>query len=130
MKTIKVIIDWDKNFGAASEDIPGCVATAKTVEAVKKAYVSALKFHIEGLEKNELPKILHGRYKLEFELSAQALLQSVDGIITRAALSRVTNINERQLGHYITRHRIPKPEQRNKIVHGINIIANRLKEVV
>lgn len=130
MQTIKVIIDWDNNFGAASEDVPGCVATGKTIEAVKEAYISALKFHIEGSKKDELPKVLHNKYKLKFELSAQSILQSVDGIITRAALSRVTGINERQLGHYMTRHRAPKPEQRNKIVNGINNITNRLKEVV
>lgn len=52
MKTVKVLIDWDENYGAVSEAMSGCVATAKTVEAVKEAYTSALNFHLDGMKKD------------------------------------------------------------------------------
>jgi predicted RNase H-like HicB family nuclease len=35
MQKIKVTIDWEDNYGAASEEIPGFVATNKTFEGVK-----------------------------------------------------------------------------------------------
>jgi len=36
METIKVHIDWEDNYGAASNAIMGCVATHKTLGGVKK----------------------------------------------------------------------------------------------
>ncbi|WP_417429436.1 type II toxin-antitoxin system HicB family antitoxin [Halpernia sp.] len=61
MQIIKVFIDWDENFGAVSELIDSCVATGKTFEQVKENYASALEFHLEGLEKQEIPKELLGK---------------------------------------------------------------------
>lgn len=132
MKTVKVLIDWDENYGAVSEAMSGCVATAKTVEAVKEAYTSALNFHLDGMKKDgdEIPHIFKGKYQLEFELSAQALLHKFDGVLTRAALSRVTGINEKLLGHYMSGYRNPRRAQRQKIVEGIHKVGKELIAVV
>ncbi|MBN2649336.1 MAG: type II toxin-antitoxin system HicB family antitoxin [Prolixibacteraceae bacterium] len=131
MKKVKVKISWLDNYGAYSDDIPGCIATHKTLEGVKEAFNSALQFHIEGMVENgeELPKCLKGDYELVFELNAQALLHHFEGILTRSALSRVTGINERQLGHYATGHRTPRPAQRNKIIEGIRKIGKEFISV-
>lgn len=74
MQKIKVIIDWDENFGPVSDVVDGCVATGKTFDQIKENYASALEFHLHGLEKEEIPPELSGKYELEFELTAQALL--------------------------------------------------------
>ena len=97
MEKIKVIIDWEGNYGAFSDEVLGCVATHKTFEGIKAEYASALEFHLEGMreDNDEIPAKLQGAYELEFEMTAQALLHHFDGIITRAALSRITGINER-----------------------------------
>jgi predicted RNase H-like HicB family nuclease len=132
MQTIIVNIDWENNYGAYSEEVLGCVATHKTLEGVKQAYIEALEFHLEGMQKDgdEIPAILKRKYKLDFVLNVRALLHYFEGVLTRSALSRVTGINERQLGHYITGHRKPRPEQRNKIVEGIHRIGNEINSVV
>ena len=132
MEKIKVIIDWEDNYGAASDEVLGCVATGKTFEGIKQAYASALEFHLEGMKKNndEIPLKLQGDYELEFEMTAQAILHHFDGIITRAALSRITGINERLLGHYMTRYRMPRPAQRIKIINGLHSIASQLTAVM
>jgi len=132
MEKIKVTIDWENNYGAASDEALGCVATHKTFEGVKEAYASALEFHLEGMREDneEIPAKLQGEYELEFEMTAQALLHHFDGIITRAALSRITGINERQLGHYMTRHRVPRLAQRRKIVDGLHRISKELAAVM
>ena len=132
MKTITVNIDWENNYGAYSEKVSGCVATHKTLEGVKKAYTEALEFHLEGLKKDndEIPAVLQGKYKLDFVLNVRALLNYFEGVLTRSALSRVTGINERQLGHYITGHRKPRPEQRKKIVEGLHRIGKEINSVV
>ena len=133
METIKIFIDWSgNNYGATSFDVPGCVATSDTIEGIKQAYVSALEFHLKGMlaDNDEIPQCLQGEYKLEFELTAQALLKDLDGVLTRAALARVTGINQRQLGHYITGHHKPRPKQREKIIEGIHRIGKELISVV
>ena len=130
MDKIKVFIDWDQNFGAVSDLVPGCVATGKTFDEAKENYISALEFHLEGLEKKDIPKELRGDYEFEFEFTAQALLHRFDKILTRAALSRVTGINERQLGHYVSGYRNPKPKQREKIVEGFHKLGKEFLSVV
>lgn len=130
MEKVKVFIDWDINFGAVSELVAGCVATGKTFEEVKENYTSALEFHLEGLEEKEIPNELKGDYKLEFEFTSQALLHRFDKILTRAALSRVTGINERQLGHYVSGYRNPKPQQRKKIIEGFHKLGEEFSSVV
>lgn len=132
METIKVHIDWEDNYSAASDAVTGCVATHKTFEGIKEAYASALEFHLEGMRKDgdKIPAILQGEFKLEFELTAQAILHSVDGIITRAAIARITGINEKQLGHYMTGHRNPRTAQREKIISGLHKIGEDLISVV
>lgn len=129
---MKVLIDWDENYGAVSEAMPGCVATAKTVDAVKEEYASALEFHLEGMRKdgNPIPEMFKGKYELVFELSAQALLHKFDGVLTRAALSRITGINEKLLGHYMSGYRNPRPAQRQKIVDGIQKVGRELIAVI
>ena len=132
MQIITVNIDWENNYGAYSEELSGCVATHKTLEGVKQAYIEALEFHLEGLraDGDEIPSVIQGRYRLDFVLNVRALLHYFDGVLTRSALSRVTGINERQLGHYITGHRKPRPEQRQKIVEGLHRIGKEINSVV
>jgi predicted RNase H-like HicB family nuclease len=132
MQTITVNIDWEDNYGAYSEEVSGCVATHKTLESVKHAYIEALEFHLEELHKDgdEIPAVMKGKYRLDFVLNVRALLHYFEGVLTRSALSRVTGINERQLGHYITGHRKPRPEQRIKIVEGIHRIGREIDSVV
>lgn len=49
MKYLVVIEKAGKNYSAYIPDVPGCVATGKTPEAVKRAIQEALEFHLEGL---------------------------------------------------------------------------------
>ena len=132
MQIITVNIDWENNYGAYSEELSGCVATHKTLEGVKQAYIEALEFHLDGLraDGDEIPWVIQGRYRLDFVLNVRALLHYFDGLLTRSALSRVTGINERQLGHYITGHRKPRPDQRQKIVEGLHRIGKEINSVV
>jgi len=97
MQTITVNIDWENNYGAYSEEVSGCVATNKTLEGVKKTYIEALEFHLEGLraDGDEIPAAMQGKYRLDYVLYVRALLHYFEGVFTRSALSRVTGINER-----------------------------------
>ena len=132
MEKIIVQISWLDNYGACSDKVPGLAVTHKTLEGVKKAYTESLGWHLEAMraDGDEMPEVLQGEYELEFELNTQALLHYFEGILTRSALARVTGINERQLGHYATGHRNPRPAQRLKIIEGIRRIRNEFNAVV
>lgn len=43
------------NYAAYSPDVPGCVATGKTIKQVKQQYLEALQFHLEGLAEDNEP---------------------------------------------------------------------------
>lgn len=131
MEKIIVNITWLDNYGAYSDTIDGCVATHKTLDGVKQAYKEALELHLQGMREDgeDIPEILRGDYELCFMLNAQALLHQYDGILTRAAISRITGINEKQLGHYIQGVRNPRKDQRDKIVLGLRKLGNELVSV-
>ena len=132
MGKIKVQVSWYNNYGACSDQILGCVATHKTLDGVKKAYVESLGWHLEAMraDEDEIPKVLQSDYELEFELNTLAILHYFNGILTRSALARVTGINERLLGHYATGHRNPRPAQRQRIIDGIRKIGAEFNSVV
>lgn len=55
MKKYTVVYHWaGNNYSAHSPDVPGCIATGKTLEDVERIFREALEFHLEGLRKDEL----------------------------------------------------------------------------
>ncbi len=135
MKEVKVLISWSgDNYAAGSGEVNGIVmVTHKTLVGVKEAFRQAFQFHVENsvADGDELPDyIIEGNYELDFELQVSALLHKLDGIITRAALSRVTGIDQRQLGHYIQGRREPRQKTRQKILLGVQQLGKELSAVV
>ena len=55
MRYAVVIERADANYSAYVPDLPGCIATGQTVEAVESEIRAAIRFHIEGLEADGLP---------------------------------------------------------------------------
>ena len=130
MAKVKINIDWvPDNYGAspANEDI-ACIATGKTLEEVEQNIVSALKFHVEGLQEDGelVPADLLGEWEPEFILSTRAQLKYCDNYITRKALAKETGIAEQQLSHYANGQRHPRPEMQQRIRTGIQAIIHRL----
>ena len=50
MRYAVVIEGADSNYSAYLPDLPGCVATGATIEAVEVEIRAAIRFHIEGLK--------------------------------------------------------------------------------
>jgi predicted RNase H-like HicB family nuclease len=55
MRYAIVIEQAQGNFSAYVPDLPGCVATGDTVEAIESEIRDAIRFHIEGLREDGLP---------------------------------------------------------------------------
>lgn len=134
MENIKVMIEWaDDNFSAGTGKINGVVmATGKTLEQVKKNFRDAFDFHVKGSlqDGDKLPAyIAKKQYKFNFRLGASAMLHLTDGLISRSAISKATGINEKQLSHYLTGHRIARELQNKKIAAGINSISRQINQL-
>ena len=95
----------------------GFVALAGCTEAVQDSDV--------------LPEwLVSGHYEIDYILETSALIHSLDGVLTRSAIARVSGINEKLIGHYASGYRNPRPKQREKIINGIQTISRELASVV
>ena len=55
MRYAIVIQDAGNNFSAYVPDLPGCVATGRTIEAAEREIRNAIRFHLDGLRADNLP---------------------------------------------------------------------------
>ena len=55
MRYAVVIEKAGDNYSAYVPDLPGCVATAKSVAELERELREAIRFHIEGLKEDGLP---------------------------------------------------------------------------
>lgn len=130
MYQIIVQVDWLNNYGASTDILPIVVAD-KTLERLKEAFKESFDLHVKSMieDEDELPAELRGEYEFKFVMTTRALLHYYDGVLTRAAISRLTGINEKQLGHYIQGIRNPRKEQRERIVKGLRKLGEELESV-
>lgn len=99
---------------------------AATLDDFKKEFEEALEFHIEGIKESgeEVPEyIANGQYSIVYDLEATALLKEAEKFTTLAAISRATGINQKQLSHYATGVKQPRPSSRERIIQGIHAIG-------
>lgn len=130
----KVTVDiyyTGNNYSAHTPILPGCVSTGSTLEEMEKNIQEAIDFHVESslADNDPIPEVFKGEYEIVFKLSTEALLEAYSNIFTKAALSRITGINERQLWHYAAGLRKPRPAQRKRIEEGLHRLANQLLAV-
>ncbi len=55
MRYAVVIEKAEGNYSGYVHDLPGCVATGPTVEAVEDELREAIRFHVAGLKEDSLP---------------------------------------------------------------------------
>lgn len=127
-----VDVTWtEDNFGCAwSDDVAGTVVvTAKTLDKLKADFEESLRLHIEGCleDGDDLPEYLvNGDYKIEYVLNTAALLRDAEEYTTMAALSRASGINQKQLSHYASGIKNPRPKQIERIKAGLHYIGTQL----
>lgn len=131
----KVIISTsktDNGFCASCELLPGwVVAFSGTFSDFAKYVQESIDFYIEcaKADRRDYPKVFDNQYVFEYQMNIQTILYCYDKIITRAALSRLTGINERQLGHYICGRSHPMKKQQDKIVNALHSLGKELQSV-
>ena len=132
MKQIHVTLELGKDgYGLWFEEIENVFGFGETVEAAKKDARAALEGYIVALKKcnQPIPKILQEKYELIFEFDIKALLQYIDGTVTKIALAKASGINPTQLSHYSSGLKKPRKQQREKIISGLHKLGRDLLSV-
>lgn len=55
MRYVVIIEAGKRNYSAYIPDLPGCIATGKTVEEVKRRMSEAVALHLRGMREDGLP---------------------------------------------------------------------------
>ncbi|MDR1764023.1 MAG: type II toxin-antitoxin system HicB family antitoxin [Dysgonamonadaceae bacterium] len=128
-KVIVTVEMTDNNYAAYLEKLPGCVSTGKTFEELKQNIVEAIGFHLEGMKEDGEKPAFSSEYELIYRFDPESLLKHYDGIFTKAALERLTGINQRQLQRYSSGASRPRSSQSRKINRALHHLGNELLAV-
>lgn len=132
MKKVVVLIGKsDNNYSACINGLDGFVCTADTFEELKKEVVAGLEFHLEGMREDgdTIPELFQGEYEFTYKWDVESLLHYYTGIFSRAALEKLTGINQTQIGHYAAGRSKPRKKQAEKIEKALHQLGDELKAV-
>ncbi len=131
MKIVEVIVEHaGNNLSAYIEGAP-VITVGNDVKEIEKNMKEAVELYLDSCnEMNIAPvEILQGEFTLKFKIDAATFINYYSSIFTKAALSRITGINERQLWHYAAGVHKPRKQQLEKIQKGINALTEELAAI-
>lgn len=131
MKTVEVIVEHaGNNLSAYIEGAP-VITVGNDVKEIEKNMKEAVELYLKSCkEMNIAPvEVLQGEFTLKFKIDAATFINYYSSIFTKAALSRITGINERQLWHYAAGVHKPRKQQLEKIQKGINALTEELSAI-
>ena len=75
------------------------------------------------------PTVTFVEAEISFKYDVPSFLQEYAAAFTLAGLERITGVNQKQLGHYISGYRHPSPKTTRKIESGIRAFCQQLSAV-
>lgn len=126
-KTVEVIVEYaGKNLSAYIEGAP-IITVGNNIQEVERNMKETVELYLED---NPNPcELLAGEFELKFRIDTATFINYYSGIFTKAALSRITGINERQLWHYAAGVHKPRRKQAEKIQLGIQNLTKELEAI-
>ena len=132
METLHVIIErTENNYSAYLQEVDGVIAVGKSVAEIKQSIIESIDLLIESCKELncEVPKELQGDYTLTFKMDVRSILDFYSTIFTKAALERITGINQKQLWHYASGERKPRAEQALKLENALHKLGEELLSI-
>lgn len=131
MRAVEEIVEnAGDNLSAYIEGAP-IMTVGNDVKVIEKNMKEAIELYLDSCkEMNIAPvEVLQGEFTLKFKIDAATFINYYSSIFTKAALSRITGINERQLWHYAAGVHKPRKQQFEKIQKGINALTEELAAI-
>lgn len=131
MKTVEVIVEnAGNNLSAYIESAP-VITVGNDVKEIEKNMKEAVDLYLDSCKEMNIAsvEVLQGEFTLKFKIDAATFINYYSSIFTKAALSRITGINERQLWHYAAGVHKPRKQQLEKIQKGINALTEELAAI-
>ena len=127
MKTVEVIVEYaGKNLSAYIKGAP-IFTVGNDLKEIELNMREAIELYLED---NPNPcELLSDEYELRYRIDTATFLNYYSSIFTKAALSRITGINERQLWHYAAGVHKPRNKQTEKIKNGIRSLTKELESI-
>jgi predicted RNase H-like HicB family nuclease len=128
MRKLRAIISkGPEDYDAWIENFPGVYGVGENVADVKKNLMEGLKLYVKY--NNVADWLKNKDYVMIYKYDSQSFLNYFKGIFTNAALERLSGINQRQINHYATGRKKPRPKQLKKLEIGIHKLAGELLAV-
>lgn len=130
MARVYVVIEKGTDlFSAWAENIPGIYGEGESVKEVKEDILKSISLYKELNEEKNIPEELKGDFDIEWHFDVQSFLQYYNGIFTKAALERITGVNQKQLGHYASGLKKPRKAQVEKIENALHNFFDDMRMV-
>ena len=127
MKKVVVIVEYsEKNLSAYINDAP-IITVGTDLNDIENNIKEAIELYLE--DNNNPCEVLSGEFELEFKIDVATFINFYSNIFTKAALSRITGINERQIWHYAAGVHKPRRTQMEKIQRGIKHLSKELSSI-
>ena len=129
MKVLRAILSkGPDDFGAWFENLEGVYGAGSAVAEAKKNLMDGLALYAK--HNAHAPAWIKNKgYKVVFKFDAESILNYYRGIFTNAALERITGINQRQIQHYASGAKRPRPQQLKKIENAFHELGQELISV-
>jgi len=119
------------NFSAHAPEMLRCVSTGNIPQQIRENIKETIHFHVE--ESTADGDCIPDKFKEDFELiykfDAFSLLVYYKGTFTNSALQRLTGIHQKQIVHYASKHRNPRPVQTEKLKNGLHRLGRELLSI-
>ncbi len=130
MKIIKIVIEKSKDgfYWGYAENEKGITGGGDTVQKCKQDILDCIET-MKSFDGKNKPKFLNAAYDLVYKFDTESLLSYYKGIFTNSALEKVTGINQKQLQHYATGLKKPRPAQTKKLQTALNKLGSELMAI-
>lgn len=116
------------SFGGFSENCEGIYAAGDSVKEVKADVLNAIELFKENNPPEQWPRAIKEEWPIEWHYDVESLLKYYEGIISNAALERLTGINKKQLWNYSHGVSKPRKEAKQRIENALHTLGQELLE--
>jgi hypothetical protein len=126
MKKIRIVIERSKDFyGAYAENVNKITGGGETIEEVKQSVLECIEI-IKSFDARNIPAALKGEYEIVWKFDVGSFLKYYKGIFSQTGIARLTGINEKQLNHYASGLKKPRPAQAKRIEAALHQLGSEL----